>query len=115
MKFIDMVRVDRANVVSYEGTEYHVVLTAMHADHFADAFGSDPLHDIRTVEALRILSGSAVTPLPRKENRYVALGRHNRRIYNTFFKLEQNRLYLLSCYRCARRNWIQAYEYHEKR
>ncbi|WKN46535.1 hypothetical protein [Tunicatimonas pelagia] len=113
MKFIDIVRVNLANVISYKDKEYHVVLTAMHADHFADTFGSDPLHDIRTVDALRILSRSAATPLPRKRNRHVALGRHNRRIYNTFFKLEQNRLYLLSSYRCTRRDWIQTYESYE--
>jgi hypothetical protein len=113
MKLTEIGRVNRANTISFEGTKYHVVLTAMHADHFADTFGSDSLHDIRAVDALRILSRSAAFRVLQKRNRYAALGRHNRKVYNTFFKLEQNRLYLLTCYQCTRRNWIQAYESYE--
>ena len=86
----------------------------MHADHFGDNFGSDPLHDVKAVDALRLLSKSIAILLPQKRSKYVALARHNQKVYNTFFKLEQDRLYLLSSYRCTRRNWITFYEYYEK-
>ncbi|MEM9829733.1 MAG: hypothetical protein AAF944_03805 [Bacteroidota bacterium] len=101
-------------MVLLDGEPFHVVLTAMHADHFADTFGSDTLHDVRAVDALRILAKSAAILLKGKRNKYVAFGRHNRIVYNTFFRLEQNRLYLLSCYRCTKRHWIENYERYEQ-
>ena len=88
--------IGQVNKVSFGGNEYHVVLTALHADHFGDNFGSDPLYDVKAVSALRILSQSMAILLPYKRSKYVALGLYNRKVYNTFFKLEQDRLYLLS-------------------
>ena len=115
MKYTKINRVNRPNAVSFNEKDYYVVLTAMHADHFGDNFGSDPLHDVKAVDALRILSKSIAALILGKRNKYLALGRHNRMVYNTFFKLEQNRLYLLSCYRCGRRNWIEDYEDYEQK
>ncbi|WKN46066.1 hypothetical protein [Tunicatimonas pelagia] len=58
MNFIQVTHVNRPNIVALEEGEYHVVLTAMHADHFADTFGSAPLHDVRAIDTLRILAKS---------------------------------------------------------
>ena len=68
------------NKVSLDEREYFVVLTAMHADHFGDNFGSDPLHDVKAVDALRLLSKSIAILLPQKRSKYVALARHNQKV-----------------------------------
>lgn len=114
MEYTEIKHVNKNNVVSFNGKEYHVVFTAISADHFADNFGSDPLHDVKAVDTLKILSKSIVVLLPNKQNKYVALGRHTQKVYSTFFRLEQNRLYLLSSYRCNRMNWIKFYKSYEK-
>ena len=74
MKYTKINRVNRPNVVSLNGRDYHVVLTAMHADHFGDNFGSDPLHDVKAVDALRILSKSIAALILGEEKQILGFG-----------------------------------------
>lgn len=101
---------DYENGVIIDNLLYQVVLKPKHAEHFMDNFLSNNDHDVRPRDVLRILKRSIIRKLKSSGNRFLAIGKHNNVVYNTFFDLGINHIYLVTCYRCHSWDLLKEYE-----
>lgn len=101
------------NTVIIGGQSFHVRFRAKDADHLLESYGSNPDHDVKARDILRIVKNSLLIRLKEDGNKFLCLNRYNDKVYNAFCRIEEDIIDVITCYRCNRPHLIKLYESHE--
>lgn len=115
MKLVKIERVPNGlDTVRIEGRTYHVRFTARSARHINENY-LNAAHQITYDEIVALLKESAIMP-GHRGSKQVALGRFGKKIYETYFRLERDRLDVVTSFACNKPDHLfQFRDYENKR
>lgn len=102
---------DGEDVVKIDGKEYIIRFSAKHAQHISEN-ELDPAHSIKFREIVSLLKDSIV--LKTESSKYVSLGRHRKKIYETYFYLIKDRIDIVTSFVSNKPPFIEFYKHYEK-
>ncbi len=112
MKYSPVQRIkDSEDIVLIERKSYIVRFSAKHAEHIIEN-KNDSAHNINFKEIVSLIKDSIV--LPKISTKYVALGRHKRRIYETYFYSVKDRIDVVTSFTNNKPQLIEFFKEYEK-
>jgi hypothetical protein len=104
---------DSPDTVSIEGETLvkSIRFSAQHAEHIVSN-RSDPAHKIYFSEIVELVKNSIVVPVENKK-KYLAIGRHKGKIYETYFYLDRDRIDIITSFMSNKYQLQQLYKHYE--
>jgi hypothetical protein len=102
---------DSEDSILIEKKEYTIRFSAKHAEHIVEN-KSDSTHGISFKEIVTLIKNSII--LPKLSTKYVALGRHKNKIYETYFYLTKDRIDVVTSYLSNKLQLVELYKQYEK-
>ena len=112
MKYSSIKRIkDGEDTVNIENKNYVIRFSAKHAEHIIEN-KADLAHQISFKEIVALIKDSII--LPKLSTKYVVLGRHKKKIYETYFYLTKDRIDVVTSFVSNKPQFIELYKEYEK-
>jgi hypothetical protein len=112
MKYSVVKRIkDSEDTVLIEKKQYTIRFSAKHAEHIMEN-KMDSAHNIDFKQIVFLIKDSIV--LAKLSTKYVALGRHKKRIYETYFYIVKDRIDVVTSFVSNKPPFIEFYKQYEK-
>ncbi len=100
------------DTITIDRQVFTVRFSATHAEHIVENM-DDSAHRIGFLEIVRLLKESIILPPLPKSKKWVALGRHRNKIYETYIFIVRGRIDVITSFACNKPPYQQQFRLYE--